>query len=70
LTYRGSFVSLFSPPRHANGNWQSNGLGPNMYTVPIRSWWYDHQFDDVAMLPPMTPAFVSVQQMVVAQDFR
>jgi hypothetical protein len=41
-----------------------------MYTVPTRNWDYDVQFQDVAMLPPMTPTFISVQQIVISEDFR
>jgi hypothetical protein len=69
LGYRGSFVSL-SNPVHQNGAWSSNGTSYNMYTVPTRNWDYDVQFQDVAMLPPMTPTFISVQQIVFSEDFR
>jgi hypothetical protein len=69
LVYRGSFVSLTTPV-HANGQWQANGTSYNMYTVPIRNWDFDPQFNDVAMLPPMTPTFISVLQIVIGEDFR
>ena len=69
LTYRGSFVSLTNPV-HQNGHWTANGTSYNMYTVPTRNWDYDVQFQDVAMLPPMTPTFISVQQIVISEDFR
>jgi len=69
LAYRGSFVSL-THPSHQNGQWPSNGTSYNMYTVPTRNWDYDVQFQDVAMLPPMTPTFISVQQIVISEDFR
>ena len=69
LTYRGSFVSL-TTPLHANGEWNANGTDSNMYTVPERNWDFDAQFNDVAMLPPMTPTFISVLQIVVGEDFR
>jgi hypothetical protein len=69
LVYRGSFVSLTTPV-HANGQWRANGTTYNMYTVPIRNWDFDPQFNDVAMLPPMTPTFISVLQIVIGEDFR
>ena len=69
LNYRGSFVSL-TTPLHANGQWNANGTSYNMYTVPIRDWDFDPQFNDMAMLPPMTPTFISVQQIVIGEDFR
>ena len=69
LNYRGSFVSLTTPV-HANGQWNANGTSYNMYTVPIRNWDFDPQYNDVAMLPPMTPTFISVLQIVVGEDFR
>jgi hypothetical protein len=68
-TYRGSLVSL-STPQHVDGIWSGTGNGFNIYNPPSRDWDYDMQFDDVAMLPPMTPTFVSVQQIVLGQDFR
>jgi len=55
---------------HANGQWRANGTTYNMYTVPIRNWDFDPQFNDVAMLPPMTPTFISVLQIVIGEDFR
>lgn len=69
LNYRGSFVSLTTPV-HANGQWYANGTSYNMYTVPIRDWDFDPEFNDVAMLPPMTPTFISVLQIVIGEDFR
>lgn len=69
LNYRGSFVSLTTPV-HANGQWYANGTSYNMYTVPTRDWDFDPQFNDVAMLPPMTPTFISVLQIVIGEDFR
>jgi hypothetical protein len=69
ITYRGSFVSL-TTPLHQNGKWFSDGTAQNMYTVPTRNWDFDVQLNDLAMLPPMTPTFVYVNQMVVAEDFR
>ncbi len=42
----------------------------NMYTVPDRQWDFDPQLADLAMLPPMTPTFIYVNQIVIAEDFR
>ena len=69
FTYRGSFVSL-GTPLHANGHWTADGDSYNMYNPPARNWDYDPQFNDVAMLPPLTPTFVAVRQIVIGEDFR
>jgi hypothetical protein len=69
LTYRGSFVSL-GTPRHNNGAWCGTGAGCNIYNPPIRNWDYDTDFQDVAKLPPLTPRFVSVQQILFTENFR
>jgi hypothetical protein len=69
LSIRGSFVSL-TTPQHQNGEWFQNGAGYNMYTVPVRDWDFDPQLADLAMLPPMTPTFIYVNQIVIAEDFR
>jgi hypothetical protein len=41
-----------------------------MHNPPARNWDYDPQFNDVAMLPPLTPTFVAVRQIVIGEDFR
>jgi hypothetical protein len=73
LTYRGSFVSL-GAPLHNNGGWCGTGgsstSGCNMYNPPVRNWNYDSAFQDVANLPPLTPRFVSVQQIIFTENFR
>ncbi len=69
FTYRGSFVSL-GTPLHANGHWTADGDSYNMYNPPARNWDYDPQLNDVAMLPPLTPTFVAVRQIVIGEDFR
>jgi hypothetical protein len=69
LTYRGSFVSL-SAPSHVSGAWCGTGTTCNIYNPPRRDWDYDSLFNDVAMLPPLTPRFVAVQQTVLTEDFR
>jgi hypothetical protein len=73
LLYRGSFVSLGAPLRN-NGAWCGTGgssaSGCNMYNPPVRNWNYDPDFQDVARLPPLTPRFVSVQQILFTENFR
>ncbi len=69
LSIKGSFVSL-TTPLHQNGEWFQNGETYNMYTVPTRDWDFDPQLADLAMLPPMTPTFIYVNQIVIAEDFR
>jgi len=73
LTYRGSFVSL-GRPQHAAGSWCGTGGssagGCNIYSPPARNWDYDPSFNDARNLPPLTPRFVSVQQVLFSQDFR
>lgn len=69
LTYRGSFVSL-GEPRHNNGAWCGTGGGCNIYDPPARNWDYDSDFQDVAFLPPITPTFVSVEQILFTENFR
>jgi hypothetical protein len=73
LTYRGSFVSL-GAPLHNNGAWCGTGgsssSGCNIYNPPVRNWNYDPDFQNVANLPPLTPRFVSVQQIIFTENFR
>jgi hypothetical protein len=69
LVYRGSFVSL-GTPRHNNGAWCGTGAGCNIYNPPIRAWDYDTSFQTVENLPPLTPRFVSVQQILFTENFR
>ena len=69
FTYRGSFVSL-GTPAHVAGAWCGTGSTCNIYNPPRRDWDYDSLFNDVAMLPPLTPRFVAVQQTVLTEDFR
>jgi len=66
LSYRGSYVSL-GTPQHANGTWNTQG---GFYTPPNRNWDYDARFDDAAMLPPMTPQVVYVQQKVYTRFYK
>ncbi len=73
LNYQGSFVSL-GEPEHIEGNWCGTGgtntSGCNIYNPPARNWNYDPAFNDVANLPPLTPRFVYVQQVLFTEDFR
>ena len=69
LTYRGSFVSL-GTPQHANGAWCGTGATCNIYNPPIRAWDYDTEFQDAAKLPPATPRFVAVDQVLFTENFR
>jgi len=82
LTYAGSFVSLGTPV-HVNGSWCGTGgtaiNGPNngsvggancnIYNPPVRAWNYDAHFNDVGNLPPNTPVFVYVQQVLFTESF-
>jgi len=73
LTYRGSFVSL-GVPQHANGSWCGTGGSPssgcNMYDPPSRNWDFDTDFVSVENLPPLTPRFVLVQQILFTEAFK
>jgi hypothetical protein len=66
LNYAGSFVSL-GIPQHVNGGWV---YGAPVYEAPTRNWNYDPAFNDVAKLPPLTPKFVYVQQVLFTQNFK
>jgi len=69
LTYAGSFVSL-GTPTHVNGAWCGTGNTCNIYNPPTRVWDYDSAFNDVRNLPPLTPRFVYVQQVLFTEDFK
>lgn len=82
LTYNGSFVSL-GTPTHVNGLWCGTGGNPatnnpnvgggancNIYNAPTRVWNYDSHFTDVGNLPPNTPVFVYVQQVLFTESFQ
>ena len=83
LNYSGSFVSLGTPV-HVNGSWcgtggtASNaanngsvtGANCNIYNPPVRAWNYDARFNDVGNLPPNTPVFVYVQQVLFTESFQ
>jgi hypothetical protein len=69
LNYQGSFVSL-GVPWHVDGLWCGTGGGCNIYNPPIRNWNFDPAFNDAANLPPLTPRFVYVQQVLFTEDFK
>jgi hypothetical protein len=69
LTYQGSFVSL-GTPTHVNGAWTGTGSPPDIYNPPTRAWNYDAAFNNAANLPPLTPTFVYVQQVLFTEDFK
>jgi len=69
LTYRGSFVSLGNPV-HVNGAWCGTGDACNIYNPPTRNFNYDSAFNNAANLPPLTPRFVYVQQVLFTEDFK
>ncbi|MCK6555713.1 hypothetical protein L6Q96_14245 [Candidatus Binatia bacterium] len=73
LTYSGSFVSL-GTPAHQNGAWCGTGgtltSGCNIYNPPTRTWNYEPKFNDAKYLPPLTPRFVYVQQVLFTEDFK
>ena len=77
FTYSGSFVSLGSP-QHVNGQWCGTGgsitggalNGCNIYNPPIRAWNYDPRFNTFSNLPPLTPEFTYVQQVLFTENFQ
>jgi hypothetical protein len=69
LTYQGSFVSLGNTS-HVNGAWCGTGTGCNIYNPPTRLWNFDPGFNNAANLPPLTPRFVYVQQVLFTEDFK
>jgi hypothetical protein len=83
LNYSGSFVSLGTPV-HVNGSWcgtggtandnpnsgSGTGANCNIYSPPTRAWNYDSRFNDVSNLPPNTPVFVYVQQVLFTESFQ
>jgi hypothetical protein len=69
LNYQGSFVSL-GVPVSVDGAWCGTGNGCNIYNPPNRNWNFDPAFNDAANLPPLTPRFVYVQQVLFTEDFK
>ncbi len=64
FNYRGSFVSL-GTPAHVSGKWTTQS-----YSAPQRNWNFDTQFNNAANLPPLTPRFVYVQQVLFTEEFK
>lgn len=73
LTYQGAFVSL-GTTAHVNGAWcgtgGTNSSGCNIYSPPTRAWNFDAGYNNAANLPPLTPRFVYVQQVLFTEDFK
>jgi len=73
LNYQGSYVSL-GIPQHVDGAWCGTGGnaggGCNIYNPPTRNWNFDPAFNNAANLPPLTPRFVYVQQVLFTEDFK
>jgi hypothetical protein len=69
LTYQGSFVSL-GTPEHVDGTWRGTGGGNGIYNPPVRVWNFDPGYNNAANLPPLTPRFVYVQQVLFTEDFK
>jgi hypothetical protein len=69
LTYQGSFVSL-GEPEHVDGAWCGTGNACNIYNPPNRFWNFDPGYNNAANLPPLTPRFVYVQQVLFTEDFK
>ena len=77
FTYRGSFVSLGNSV-HVTGI-QACGYVTNTtqaacgattrYAAPNRNWDYDTSFNDVNNLPPLTPRFVYLRQLLFARTY-
>jgi hypothetical protein len=65
LRYRGSFVSL-GRPRHVRGAWDH---GAPQYWAPDRDWGFDTDLRDPGNLPPLSPRFVYLTQILFVRDF-
>jgi hypothetical protein len=65
LTFRGSLVSL-DAPRHVDGAW---AYGDPYYTVPIRDWGFDLDFEDALLMPPLSPMLVYLRQELFVRQF-
>ncbi len=65
LTYRGSFVSLYTP-RRVSGLWI---YGNPQYEAPVRNWDYDTDFNDASKLPPLSPRFVYLRQELFVREY-
>ena len=69
LNYQGAFVSLGNT-EHVNGIWCGTGSTCNIYNPPTRLWNFDPGYNAAENLPPLTPRFVYVQQVLFTEDFK
>ena len=53
VTYNGSIIVMF-PSQYATNVWQQTGY---YYNPPQRNWSFDTNFENSALLPPLTPTF-------------
>ena len=67
LTYAGSFVSL-GTPQFETGAFQ--GGGSIVYDPPARIWDYDASFNNVKLLPPLTPMVDLIQQRMFTRFYQ
>ncbi len=67
MTYRGSFVSL-GQSLHTAGRQAGAGV-VNYYDPPDRDWGYDNDFNNASNLPPLTPRFVYLRQLLFARSW-
>ncbi len=67
LTYAGSFVSL-GTPKFETGAFQ--GAGSIVYDPPTRVWDYDASFNNVKLLPPLTPMVDLLQQQMFTRFYQ
>ncbi|WP_157452055.1 pilus assembly PilX N-terminal domain-containing protein [Deinococcus aquatilis] len=63
FTYKGSFVSLGNS-LHVQGK-----QGSARYSAPKRDFSYDTDFNDANNLPPLTPRFVYLRQLLFARSW-
>ncbi len=67
MTYKGSFVSLGNS-LHTKGKQSGSGV-TTYYQAPNRDWGYDTDFNDANNLPPLTPRFVYLRQLLFARSW-
>ncbi|GAA3999835.1 hypothetical protein GCM10022631_08450 [Deinococcus rubellus] len=67
MTYLGSFVSL-GTSLHTQGKQSGTGVA-GYYNAPNRNWGYDTDFNNATNLPPLTPRFVYLRQLLFARSW-
>jgi hypothetical protein len=67
LIYAGSFVSL-GTPNFETGTFR--GRGSIVYDPPTRTWDYDASFNNVKLLPPLTPMVDLIQQQLFTRFYQ